>query len=103
MILYDFHCPTCGTTSEHLVDRGTEFVRCDCGGSAQRQFCAPKVRTVWGAAATFGGREAPPHPGMMDTRSLAEGEKYSEWKKRRQESRRDEMRARNGVTPKIYL
>lgn len=106
MILYDYRCTSklCGYMHESLEHYEIREKPCpECGAPAIRAMPAPKVRTVYGAAVSYGGREAPPHPGMMDTRSLAEGESYSSWKARRQKARSEETKRRNGVEPKVYI
>ena len=35
-MLSDFECPSCGTIEEHLLERGTDAVVCECGGEARR-------------------------------------------------------------------
>lgn len=103
MILYDYQCGRCCAVHEALESRPAPSSRpCpECGGDAVRVFCAPKVRTVWGYAASMGKSQDPP-PGAFDTRALAEGQSYREWRAERRKGRRDE--AREGlVDRKVYL
>ena len=86
-IALEYLCGTCHERIERFEDRAaipTE-IECSCGGHAERAISAVKGKVVWGSAASRGGREDPPHPGMMDTRPLADGMKRSEWKKKRRE------------------
>lgn len=44
MILYDFHCATCGHEFEALVRAGEDTAECpECGANADRQMSAPRV------------------------------------------------------------
>lgn len=43
MLIYDYKCPDCSLTAEHLVeDNSVKSVACtECGGASQRVFPAP--------------------------------------------------------------
>lgn len=89
--LLEYHCEDCGLTGESLERRGEipPEKPCECGGVARKCISAAKWRQVWGAVVT--GTSDPRPPEAMDTRPLAEGQKWSEWKKHRRRKRRDEV------------
>lgn len=91
----EYLCDECRARTESLEDRDAIrlVIDCSCGGRAGRVISAPKIKTVWASAARRGPREEPPHPGCMDTRSLADGEKPREWKYKRKKMRIDARRA----------
>lgn len=103
MILLDYQCNACGATHEALETRPAPSSRpCPrCGDVAGRIFSPVALGTVWGAAASRGRSDEPP-PGAIDTRPLADGMPYREWRKRRRAGRMDELRA-GLVERKVYV
>lgn len=94
--LLEFHCDQHGRF-ETLLPRSqaesTSSLECpSCSSVCERVLSAPKIHTVWGAAANRGSYEPPPNPGYLSTRALAEGQSYSDWKKARREFRAEERR-----------
>lgn len=93
MILLDYQCSTCGATHESLERRPPPASRpCDCGGVASRVISPVAIGTVYGTAVSRGASDEPP-PGAIDTRPLADGMSYAEWRAKRRAGRRDEARA----------
>lgn len=79
-------CPACGAIAEHVV-------------SAPK----PRILTVPVTAAVRGGDMKERPPGMLDTRPLAEGQKYTEWKKdqdKQRASRRFDELVKKGLATK---
>ncbi len=64
-----------------------------CHRAAERVISAPKPATTWGAVVSRGKTEPHDNPWVLNTKSLGEGERYSDWKKRRREFKA-EMRRR---------
>lgn len=96
--LIEFECPSHGRFEE-LLPRGesaaSSYLCPSCQADSPRVISAPKVGTVWGYAASRGKYEPPPHPGVLATKSLSEGESYQSWKTKRRAYRRDESIAEN--------
>lgn len=83
MILLDFRCRSCGEAFESLERRPPPAeTGCECGGTADRIVSAVHFKQQLASAAKQGAPEEPP-PGAMDTRALAEGQRFSEWKRER--------------------
>lgn len=94
--LIEFECPDHGRFEE-LLPRSeaalTSSHGCpSCGAVSDRIISAPKAGTVWGAAVSRGKSDPRPNPGVLNTESLADGRKYSDWKKERREFRAEERR-----------
>lgn len=91
LIVREYRCASCGAKQERIESRTaeTESRSCECGGTAERIISAPKLGTVWGAAARQGPPEEPP-PGAFTTRELAEGMSKSEWKAKRRKQEREQ-------------
>ena len=92
-LLLEYRCD-CGVTIESLERRGEEppTLPCRvCGGTADRAISAVRSKTVWGAAVST-GKSDPPPPGVMDTRGLAEGMSYAEFRQRRRQDRIERRR-----------
>jgi len=93
----EFDCPTHGRF-ESLLPRAeaayTSSHGCpSCGVASARVLSAPKVGTVWGAAASHAKSNAPhENPAVLNTQPLADGMRYSDWKKKRREFRAEERR-----------
>lgn len=115
----EFECPVHGRF-EATVPSGTAEVPCpislyedgdcchDCAGFCELPspwaISAPKPRnlTVLPTAVVKGG-DTDRRPGMLDTRPLAEGQSYSEWKKvqgKGREERRHQMLVSKGIKQK---
>lgn len=102
MILRDWKCHDCEWIFESLEDRGAVLIRCpDCGGDAIPQISGTHAGTVWGAAASQGASQERPS-WAMDTRKLAEGQTWRQWKRERQKQRAEERRKEFGITPRIF-
>lgn len=102
-VLLEYLCTSCAQRTESLELRGCPplAIKCECGGIAERTISAVRSGTVWGAAATRGPHQERP-PGALDTRPLAEGMRYDDWRARNQSARRDEVRRNLGVDPKQF-
>lgn len=68
-------CPTCGAACPWSLD------------------AAPIGRTPIVSAGSMGKSDARPHAGIMNTRSLAEGQRHSQWKAERRKYWEDVDRA----------
>lgn len=83
-VLLEFLCPE-HDRFESLEDRATapDAAPCpQCGASSPWVISAPMGRVKLGSVTT-GKFEPPPHRYALDTRPLADGMKYSDWKKKR--------------------
>ena len=90
LIIRDYLCPAHGYF-ELLEDRADVGDKpCpECGGPSEFCMSAPKVKTVWCQAVSTAKSDGPRSQYAMDTRPLAEGMPYSEWKAKRQKMWRD--------------
>lgn len=82
--LHDYACPACGPF-EALVSRPAPEIEpcCWCQAPAERLISAPAVHTLYTVGVNRGRDDAKPGPYAMSTRSIAEGQSISEWKKER--------------------
>lgn len=84
LTLREYRCPTHGVFEELVPrDTGDTFPCPTCALAAERVFSAPAVHTQFVVSASGGRRDAKPHKFAMDTRPLAEGQSYTEWRKER--------------------
>lgn len=94
MMLRDYRCHACGETVEHLLGRDEPAPPCACGGELEPVISGGHVRVPLVTAVSMGRSDKPP-PGAMDTRPLAEGQPYAEWradrKKVHDQRRRDRV------------
>lgn len=94
MILRDYRCRACAATTEHLLRRDEAAPPCACGGELEVVISAVFGRTPRVTAVSRGRSDQPP-PGAMDTRPLAEGQPYHEWRAERRkihaQRRRDQV------------
>jgi hypothetical protein len=85
-ILHEYLCDSHGRF-EVLVDRveSPDEVPCpDCGSPALwSPSSAPSVHVQFVVSATQGKSDPKPHKRSMDTRSLGEGQRMSDWRKER--------------------
>jgi hypothetical protein len=81
--LREFDCAEHGMFEERVVDPGESSPCPLCGAEAARVDSAPAVHTQFVVSATQGKSEPKPHRMSMDTRPLAEGQRFLDWKKDR--------------------
>lgn len=80
--LQDFECESCGPVE--VMAPICDVTKCPgCGGWAEWRISAPAVHTRFVVTASHGKNDAKPTPQSMDTRPLAEGQSYTEWRKER--------------------
>lgn len=87
----EVHAPECDTALDEACSNEPDCGVWTCGRASEWTISAPmqKVLSVPCYAAVRGGDMKDRPPGMLDTRPLAEGMKYTEWKKlQREETRR---------------
>jgi len=90
-VLREYACDS-GHRQESLETRGSECPSylCEvCGGPSGPAISAVRSRTVWASAGTMGKNDEPAPPWALDTRSLADGQSQSEFKKKRRAAHRD--------------
>lgn len=84
LIMSEFVCPDCGRF-EMLVDRpAPDAIECPlCGAASPWTISAPKPKneSVPCYATVRGGDMKDRPPGLLDTRPLAEGQSYRDWRK----------------------
>jgi DNA-directed RNA polymerase subunit RPC12/RpoP len=86
-ICVEYLCERCGERFESLEDRAAISPSLPhCGSKATRVISAAHTKTFLVTAVNRG--YSPPPPRALSTRSLAEGERYSEWRKARSEARK---------------
>lgn len=101
MILRDYRCHDCDLVHESLEGKSVLMISCPrCDGDSIAIISGTHAKTIWGAADVRGTNDERP-PWAMDTRPLAEGETYDNWRKKRKAERRDELRKEVGVERKI--
>lgn len=89
LILADFRCPEHGVF-EDLGARDVDAVPCPQCGASSPWSPSPVVGRIKLGEVQQGKFEPPPSPGALDTRALADGMPYSEWKAKRDKFRRDQ-------------
>ena len=52
--LFDFICPECSYITEKLVDTNIRYIKCECGGKADRMIGMPTVK-LEGITGSFPG------------------------------------------------
>jgi putative FmdB family regulatory protein len=70
MPIYEYHCDSCGKTSEELMPSGVEYIHCaigDCGGLARRIMSSFSVS---GMSDKSGNKEATKCPSKLYAYSL---------------------------------
>ena len=87
-MMLEFVCP-CGVRFESLEKERPTTMTHSCGAEATRAISAPKMATIWAAAATTGKSEPPPNLSFANTQSIADGETVGSWKRGRRKMRRD--------------
>lgn len=112
LVVADYRCPEHGVF-ELTVERDAngdapDEQPCPCGASSPWTISACKQR-IWSVpcyAAVRGGDVKERPPGMLDTRPLAEGQSYSDWrrvqKKARVERRYQQLKDKGMISPKVY-
>ena len=104
LVMAEYRCHHHGVI-ERLVQRDSNgdppgFVVCQIEGVnaqcciAEWTISAPAVHTAFVVTASRGKSDPKPHAKAMDTRPLAEGQKYSEWHKERKKIREEERHQR---------
>jgi len=95
LVLLEFLCPEHGRFEE-LVDRASppDAVPCECGASSPWTISAPATKIQKGALSQ-GSFEKPEYKGQLDTRALADGMPYNEWKAKRDKYRKEQALKRN--------
>lgn len=109
LLAADYRCPQCGLV-ERIVQRDEngdppEVIDCgnllDCGERIAREFGEVRCdqKAVWTISAPMtrvklgevsrGKPEEPPSPGHLDTRALADGMPFNEWRDKRHKALRE--------------
>lgn len=91
LVLLEYMCPEHGRF-ESLEERAEspDDVPCpDCGAISPWTISAPMPKLQKGAVSQ-GKFEEPQYKGQLDTRALADGMPYNDWKKKRDDYRRDQ-------------
>lgn len=102
MILRDYRCAACGSLWESLEPAATVELPCECGHTARAQISGTHTHMPLIQSVSRGGRQPTP-PGAIDTRSLAEGQSYREWRAGRKKQRREARRREVGLQPKPFV
>lgn len=89
LVLADFRCPE-HDVFEALVSRESDAAPCPTCGASSPWSPSPIVGRVKLGEVQQGKFEPPPTPGALDTRALADGMPYREWKAQRDKYRRDQ-------------
>lgn len=80
----DYLCADCGRWELTIENPAPDVVDCPgCGEPAERVIGAPAVHTQFVVSATQGKSDPKPHRLALDTRPLAEGQRFNEWKQER--------------------
>lgn len=91
MILADFRCEEHGVF-EAIADSGADATSCpECGASSPWSPSPVRGRVKLGEVSQ-GKFEPPPSPGALDTRALADGMPYTEWKAKREKQHKERYR-----------
>lgn len=89
-ICLEYLCPD-GHRTASLEDRdnASPFLPCACGLDAERTMSAPRLKFSRGVVATGRNYDGERPPGIPDTRELADGMSYGEWRKKNSDKYRE--------------
>ena len=89
-ILRDYRCDGCGHEDEILLRLSDPVPQCtECGDRVTALLSPVRGRVKLGEVSR--GKNGTPPPNALDTRPLADGMSYSEWRERQRSKRRDEI------------